>query len=382
MRSSTRLLVESVRVVAARDDSRSFDQLIDTVHESDRLGRSVDTENAAATLRRYLGDHDRRLVFLDALASWQNGDRASAVRGFEIVLRTKVKDKAEGIAAHLTATHLHDQERGAEDEAIGFLQRAERALAAVHDHWGMSLTRSTHGRVLRDRATRAVPRDQALLTKSLQQYVAAESALSKLPMDDALDRIRTRARITMGRAETLAEQGELDAALTVARAVFDELPEDAEEKLYCRTLLARLYRDTNQIGEALEALDPDRIRRVGTSRRADAEVARALNVLATVQQRSGDLVGAEQSAADSLALGEELRNRRHVKHATVTLARIKMDRLGPEPSNADIRAVRSLLYRARQDGASISDLLAQLPAERRGPVATQAARVARRSISI
>jgi tetratricopeptide (TPR) repeat protein len=355
------LLIQSVRVAADRQGTKSFDQLIDTVHESERLGRSTDAENAAATLRRYLGDEDRRLVFLDALAKWQIGNRAAAASGFEQVLSVRSKDKAEGIAAHLLATYRHELEIPDDGKPIQLLARAERALRAVHDNWGLSLTYSTHGRVLRDHAKRVDPADAALLQKSLAEYSRAEKALAKIAVDDLPDRSRSLGWIRLAKAETLNEQGEVRAAIEIAEDVLSFLPDSAYEKLYCRSLLARLYRDGKRVGDALEVLNRDVIRRVRATRRTDAEVARALNILATVQRASGDLAGAERSAAESFALGESLGDRRHIVHSGQTLAAIKFDRLGPDHTSSEVRALRSVLYRLREQGVAIDDMLLRLP---------------------
>lgn len=361
---SAQLLIQSVRVAAGLGGGGSFDQLIDTVHESERLGRFTDAENAAATLRRYLAAEDRRLVFLQALAQWQVGDKSAASNGFERVLETKTDDKAEGIAAHLLATYRHERGIGLDAETIDLLTRAEAALESVNDHWGLSLTHSTHGRVLRDHAKRTIPSDDEPLAQSLVEYSRAEQALGEVYADDMPDRARSLARIRMGQAETLSDRGDLPGAINIAEAVLDTLPDHADEKLYCRTLLARLYRDSHRIGDAFDVLSGDVIRRVRTTRRADLEVARALNVLATVQRNSGDLVGAQRSAEESVALGEALGSHRHIAHAGVTLATIKVDRLPPQPTEADVMAIRSLLYKAREHGAHINELLAQLPAKR------------------
>lgn len=355
------LLIQSVRVAADRQGTASFDQLIDTVHESERLGRSTDAENAAAALRRYLSNEDRRLVFLDALAQWQTGNRAVAASGFEQVLSVRLKDKAEGIAAHLLATYRHELEIPDDSKPVQLLLRAEKALRAVHDNWGLSLTHSTHGRVLRDHAKRVDPADEALLQKSLLEYLRAEKALAKVPVDDLPDRSRSLGWIRLARAETLNEQGSVLAAIEIAEDVLDTLPDSAYEKLYCRSLLARLYRDGDRVGDALEVLDREVIRRMRATRRADAEVARALNILATVQRASGDLAGAERSAEESLALGESLGDRRHIVHAGRTLTAIKFDRLGPAPMSSEVRALRSVLYRLREYGVAVDDMLLKLP---------------------
>lgn len=358
----TDVLVQAVRVVAEPPNDSEFDALAETIQESGRLGRANDARNAAATLRRFLSETDRRRVFLDAMAKWQSGARAEAAEQFRLVLQSKIRDKAEGIAAHLLATFEHESGVSA-SETTPLLARAEKALRYVDDPWGLSLTLTTHGRVLRDHAKETDPPSEKLLTNALHQYERARKTLARVPLDDLTDPRRSFGRIDLGRAEVLADLRQLDAAIELAEQTLKSLREGSEEKLYARTLLARLYRDENRISDALDVLNSDTIRRVRATRRADYEIAKALNILATVQRRSGDLPGAQQSAEESLEIGQQLSIGRHIAHAATNLAAIRTERLQPTAKTADrdVREIRSLLYLARNHGAFVDDQLAQLP---------------------
>ena len=353
-------LLQRTLAVVRSSDVGAFDSLVEFLLESETLGRRNDARNSVSTLDHYVTASDRRVNFLDALAKWQQGNRAEAAAQFDVVLRDDVKDKAAGIAAHLLAVYRHEIDA---DGVESLLERSEETLTAVGDAWGLTITHSTHGRILRDMARQTSPRDRELLEEAQYQYEQALISLNAVELDDLDDPRRRRAWIELGLADVLGDLDQTEAAIDKAERAIKDLPASSVENLFGRTLLARLYKNENRVGDALAILTREMIRQRRASRRADLQIAKSLNVLASVQRRSGDLSGAEMTATESFELGLKLGNQRHVAHAARTLAAIKLDRLpaGETFNSPRTREIRSFLYRAQHVGVDVSDLLKRLP---------------------
>ncbi|MGA1813819.1 tetratricopeptide repeat protein [Frondihabitans sp. 4ASC-45] len=343
----TRVLLESLAVIAAPEDSTRFDQLIETVHRSSRLGRPHDSASAAVLLRRFSSADDRSLMFIEGLSLWQAGKRREAAPLFEGVLKTKYRDKAEGIAAHLLGVQAHESGR---TQALQLFRRAEAALQRTHDNRGLAITRSSHGRVLRDLARSESNPER--LTESLSQYRRAETSLEKTPADDSADYAKSLGRIHLGMAQTYFDQGDHPAALEYGRRALDAFGSASDEKLFARTVLAQFYKDLDRIPEVLDVLNEKVIGTGGIVSRRDEPAALALNVLASIQRRNRDLPAARRNAKLSVSIGENLGIRKHIAHSLVTLARIEIDLLPADISWDDrkVRNIRSLLHRSQ--GAS------------------------------
>lgn len=354
------VLLQRTLAVVRSSDFGAFDSLVEFLLESESLGRRNDARNSVSTLDHYVAVSDRRVRFLDGLAKWQQGHKADAAAQFEVVLRDDVDDKAAGIAAHLLAVYRHETDA---DGVESLLERSESALTAIEDAWGLTLTHTTHGRILRDMARLTSPSDRELLAGAQKQYEKALISLSAVKPDDLDHPRRRRAWIELGLADVLGDLDEPVAAIEKAERAIEDLPVSSEENLFGRTLLARLYRDNNRVDDALAILTREMIRQRRASRRADLQIAKSLNVLASVQRRSGDLSGAEITATESLELGLQLKDQRHIAHSAMTLAAIKLARLPAEETfnSPRTREIRSVLYKAKQAGADVSDLMNRLP---------------------
>lgn len=360
---ATEVLVRSIQVVAEPDENSHLDQLITLLQDSERLERDSDPASAVAILGRYIDESDRRLQLLHGLTAWQRGQHREAARYFESVLAVKIKDRAEGIAAHLLSIVRHDS--GDDRAALTLLRRSERALRNIDDERGLSLTHTTHGRVLSQLGKDG---DPERLTEALVEFKRAQAALDATPADDA-DRVQSAGMIRLHEAETYSALEQYDVAIELARAGQEAFPPSSSRNLYAAMTLARILRDAGKSDLALATLNEATIERFQAAHSRHLIVAQARNILASILLREGDIDGARREAELSVQIGVELDLRKHLAHALLTLARIRIEQLGAEPQREALMEVRSLLYRAQKEGAVVDSYLRSLPlqvsAERR-----------------
>lgn len=354
-RRATEVLVRSLQVVADPHDSSHLDQLIIFIQQSERLERDTDPASAVAILGRYIDEEDRRLQLLQGITLWQRNARRKAAECFERVLDFKTKDRAEGIAAHLLGLYKHDG--GNDNAALTLLRRSERALRYIGDQRGLSMTHTTHGRVLSQLGKDG---DVNRLNAALGEFKRAQKALDAVPADD-VDYVRSAGMIRLHEAETLASLGMYDDAIASAREGQRAFPPSSSKNLYATMTLARILRDAAEPEEALAVLNGTTIDRFQATHSRELVVAQARNVLASILLRDGELDEARHEAELSVQIGMELELKKHLGHALLTLARIQIEQLGPDPTRSQVMAIRSLLHRAHQQGTDVEDYLRQLP---------------------
>lgn len=339
-----KVVVQTLRVAAAPDESSSFDELIDTLHRSSRLGRSQDSRAAARLLRSYTDAEDRRLTFLEGLSYWQAGQRSESAPLFQAVLDFKIKDKADAIAAHLLGVHQHEVDKS--PEALTLFSRSEGTLKRLPDYRGLAITRTSFARVLRDLATPDV--DETGLKKAIAKFQEARASLNRVSNTDVDDWNQSLGRIELGEGQARFLLGERDEAFKMVRRAAELLRASPEQELLTHIVLARMYRDTDDAVTARDILSSyvERVEASGPS----WQLAQGLNVLASIERRMPEtLQYALENAAQSVEIGEYLGDKRHVAHALITLANIEIDLLQQTRlrSPAEARRVRSHLYRAR-----------------------------------
>lgn len=335
------VLVQSIDSASHPEDRARFDSLIETVHRSKRLGRGTDSRSALELLRAY-GAADRQLAFMEGLAQWQAGKRAEAARHFVRVLESDAADKAEAIAAHLLGVRQH--ELRSTEEALELFERAERVGWSISDFRGLAITMTSHARAVRDLGERQG--DSAIVERSIGLFQSARQVLSEQPSTDTVDILNSLSRIDIGEAQAMFLLGDHDRAIALGRVAVERRHTRSDEEAWARIVLAGMLRDTGELGEARSILDPaieDR------GKRLDHLSAVLFNVAASIARRADLGADALKLARRSVEIGEHIGDASHIAQALVTQALIEIDLLTGDATinGPEIRAIRSLLYRAR-----------------------------------
>ncbi|WP_456515470.1 hypothetical protein [Agrococcus sp. UYP33] len=352
--SGSRVVVRSLRAASNPDSVDAFDELIDTVHRSARVGRRHDASAAADILRRYSLNSDRRLLFLEGLARWQVDDHEAAAPIFDEVLASDSEDKAAGIASHLLGLHLHRQ--GRDPRAVALLEQSERILEALGDYRGLAITRTSFAQVIRETAL-----DEPGLEHSLQKYASARAALLADPATTEGEARRSEGRILLGEGQAEFALGHRELGIERVRSALDALHSNPSSAMWVRVVLAALYRDNDQPAKGRDVLHSAVESALATNRR-DFQLAQGLNILASIERRLPQhSLAAWQHAVQSVSLGEELRDYRHLVHASQTLAQIDLDRLieNRRATAADVRQVKQRIYKAQVWASKVHDATAR-----------------------
>ncbi|MET4157110.1 hypothetical protein [Agromyces sp. PvR057] len=335
------VLIQAIDSASHPADQVKFDSLIETVHRSKRLGRGTDSQSALELLRAY-GAADRQLAFMEGLAHWQAGERAEAARHFRHVLEFDTVDKAEAIAAHLLGVRQHELRNT--DDALKLFERAEWVGREISDFRGLAITTTSHARAVRDLGE--LNRDRTLLERSIELFQSARVVLSEQASSDGLDVLNSLSRIDIGEAQAIFLLGDYERAIALGRLAVQRRHLRSDEEAWARIVLAGMLRDTNELGEARSVLAPALDDRDG---RSDHISAVLFNVAASIARRADLDAEALKLARRSVEIGEQIGDSSHVAQALVTQALIQIDLLtwtdainGPE-----VRAIRSMLYRAR-----------------------------------
>lgn len=342
---SALIVAQAARSIARPAESGEFDHLIDLVHRSARFGRSSDSIGAAQFFRTHSVAAGRELEFLEGLSKWQQGERLAASSNFMKVLEWNKTDKAAGIAAHLLGVHLH--EIGDYSRAIELVEYAERALSQARDNRGLAITKTTHGRMLRDRYSRDGEAED--LELSLKLFGQAQRHLRNVDNTDEADRAQSLGRILIGRAQTKFLLGRAEDAIRDANESVHCFRPGSESSRWARLILAGLLRDKGDFEEALMVLenvesiyaDPENWTLLG---------ATELNVRASILRRVGRLTDSQSCARKSVEIGEYLGQSRHTALALLTLARTEVQLLPGlvTAGSPEDLSIRSLLARAEQ----------------------------------
>jgi tetratricopeptide (TPR) repeat protein len=293
-------------------ESQLFDEFISLVGRSAGEGRQGESHSASRLLSALPESPDRRRQqdFLHGLSAWNDNDFDLASTYFEGVVAGSTRDRAFAIAAHLLAAY--GSRKGDLARAVQFARDAVFILRQLDDRRGLAMTLTTLGRIERDLLS-AAQDDQssgldpiATLNEAVEigfEVGRRQGSVALTYLASALSRMN------------LPEEA-LDA-VTDAWAVLREHPADPEA-LHAATLLGSLHRSLNNLEEASEFTRSGlEVARVQRDRRA---LARLLNVQASIERRRGHLDAALSAVEESVELGHDLGDERHLGHAYHTLA--------------------------------------------------------------
>jgi hypothetical protein len=315
--------------LAQSDDS--FDELLSVLEDSSKLGRFGDAL-AAQRLLDFLPEtpsRTRQRSFLLGFRLWNSGQRDPAVKELENVVSFHIRDRAHAVSAHLVASYLNSE--GYPHDALIFAQDAVDLLQQLQDTRGVVMTLTTLSRIRRDLANRSQGKEAE---EQLEEAIRTAEQAAELGRE-------MEARLTAIALGNLA--------LALSRA---GKPEEAHSLLPRDTaildtvgLLARLYASAGRRRKAWQLLEEgEEVARSSGNRLARA---RLLNIAASVARDQRDFRRALKSARESVRIGEELGNRRHLSHAYHTLALAILaapaDRKSLDEARAHAERARGLL---------------------------------------
>ncbi|MCM3659416.1 hypothetical protein M3148_00170 [Georgenia satyanarayanai] len=341
----------AVQAAVASDSPGDYVELLDRVMHASRSERPADVTAAARMLQQQprSPQSERHIALFLGLRLWQEGHRESAIREFERVTRHPEYDTAFGIASHLIGAYRHD--RGDDEGALPFLQQSIAALDATGDARGLHLALTTLGRTLRDFAAaselgRADSFTDAPQSEVLDLYEEALDALERavLIAEEGLAEGLTALVPLVELAVTYRRMGAMEMAVATVEQSLDSLVESDPHSTWALTVAASLYREQGNDRAAGDAID----RAVALAKRsgtASLDLARALNVLATIERKTPtSRDAAVRHAAESVAMGRQLHNNRHTSQALHTYALALLGR-GQED---DIQSARPALDEAEK----------------------------------
>lgn len=349
-KSATDLHLAILEVQAAPEADEARNALIKLLQEPQSIARGVDPSIAArqlATVGAGRPHVDRMMQFVRGLDLWRAGKRGSASDLFKTVLRAGSRDLAQAISGHLLGVFLVSE--GNLAVAEGNIEDSIAILRDLHDDHGLAMALTSLGRALRLQA--AVGDQDSSARNSDQLLLEAAAALTEATEIQAAQGDSSglaHAYYEFARVREL--EGDLDGAIDLALISLDaaRLPDGRLESLI---LLGGLYRDAGLSEEANSYLE-DATGLAREARISSMTLARILNVQASVERRAGRYGAAISHARESLRVGQELGNRRHIAHAQHTLAASLLDADTPQSTIEAARLLRASLrsLRAMGDG--------------------------------
>ncbi|MGB5113103.1 MAG: tetratricopeptide repeat protein [Mycobacterium sp.] len=325
-RRGAEISVAVLGVTAADTETESdgIDRLISTLQQPS--SQHVDTATAIRQLEQSAVPGlsiERTKLFLLGLYDWRKGDRKLAAERFEQILARPRGDHIEGISGHLLGVFRAEQ--GDLKSSLLLLHSSSELLRKLDDRRGLAQTLTSYGRILRASAlSQAMSSDRAEVAE--EQLFSALSILDEavsIGDDIGSGAIEGLALLELSRVEQASESLEL-AIESAEEAAAILAGGQGSHLLHVHVHLGSLYRDSGRSDDARGALRKaaEIARDIGA---ADLTLARILNVQASADRRAGLLDEAIESARESVAVGERLRDRKHTAHALHTLAAALLD---------------------------------------------------------
>jgi tetratricopeptide (TPR) repeat protein len=318
------IAVLGVTAADTENESEGIDRLISTLQQPS--SRHVDTAAAIRQLEQSAVPRpsiERTKLFLLGLYDWRRGEQKIAAERFEQILARPSGDHIEGISGHLLGVYL--AEHGDLKSSLLLLHSSSELLRKLDDRRGLAQTLTSYGRILRASAlSQAMSSDRAEVAE--EQLFSALSILDEavsIGDDIGSGTIEGLALLELSRVEQASES--LELAIESAEEAATILAGDqGSHLLHVYVHLGSLYRDAGRPDEARVALRTaaEIARDIGA---ADLTLARILNVQASADRRAGLLDEAIESARESVAVGERLRDRKHTAHALHTLGVALLD---------------------------------------------------------
>ena len=341
-------ITSAVLKLALDSSQDDLNDLVEIVHDGARLGRGADARRTVLLLSE-LPPHperERQQNFFRALDLWRHGDRENARENLECVLRFPRQDLAGAIAAHLLA--VLEIDRGEEFLAIPLLEQSLTDLDSISHKQGRVLVLITLGRAQREIATRE--RISNTPTSATDYFSFARSSFNEaITLAERLGERTGLASAFLELAISYQREGDLDLAIQTAENAHANTPSTDPEIVRVLTTLGSFYNKKDRYSEA--ALVLEEAFKKSSKSQPNLELAKVLNVLASNERKRG-LKSARQHATESVQLGRQLENSRHIAHSLNTLAATVLDFAENE---VDIDLAEASLTEARKILQDLND---------------------------